>query len=88
VVIAITPGLRSWGLAVYLLYLAFETYPYLIVRVPGESRKRAPFLVWLLYPIYGALNTLVRSVALFVWLWFRFVTGSMRPRRGAKDRIE
>jgi len=88
VAIAITPGLRSWGLAIYLLYLAFETYPYLIVRVPGESRRRAPFLVWLLYPIYGALNTLVRSVALFVWLWFRFVTGSMRPRRGAKDRIE
>ncbi len=88
VLIAITPGLRWWAGAVYLLYLAFEVYPYLVVRVPGEKRKRAPVAVWLFYPVYGAFNTLVRSIALFVWLWFRFVTGSMRPRRGAKDRIE
>jgi N-acetylglucosaminyltransferase len=88
VFIAITPGLRWWAGAVYLLYLAFEIYPFLVVRVPGEARKRAPVIVWLFYPLYGAINTIVRSLALFVWIWFRFVTGSMRPRSGAKDRIE
>ncbi|HEY6867763.1 MAG TPA: glycosyltransferase [Candidatus Eisenbacteria bacterium] len=88
VLIAITPGLRWWGPAVYLLYLVFESYPYLVVRVPGERRTRAPIGVLLFYPIYGALNTITRSAALFVWFWFRFVTGSMRPRRGPEDRIE
>ena len=32
VVIALTPSLRWWGLALYLTYLAFEIYPY---WVPG-----------------------------------------------------
>jgi len=84
--ILVTPGLRWWGLAVYLLYLVFEMYPYLLVRLPG-SGKRAPLPVLLIYPLYGALNTVLRTVAFFVWFWFRFVTGSMRPRRGPKDRI-
>ena len=43
--------------------------------------------VLLVYPLYGALNTVLRTAAVFVWFWFRFVTGSMRPRRGPKDRI-
>ena len=88
VFIAITPGLRIWGVAVYVLYLIFETYPYLVVRVPGERHTRAPLAVLLLYPIYGALNTLMRTAALPVWFWYRYVTGSMRPRRGPKDRIQ
>ena len=87
VLIAITPGVRWWGLVIYLLYLVFESYPYLVVRVPGERRKRAPIGVLLFYPVYGAANTVTRSAALFVWFWFRFVTGSMRPRRGPEDRI-
>jgi cellulose synthase/poly-beta-1,6-N-acetylglucosamine synthase-like glycosyltransferase len=87
VLIAITPGLRLWGAAVYLLYLAFETYPFMVVRVPGEPRRRGRLSVLLLYPLYGALNTLMRAAALLVWLWSRFVTGSMRPRRGPADRI-
>ncbi len=88
IVIAITPGLRIWGAAVYVLYLIFETYPFMVVRVPGEPRRRARLTVLVLYPIYGALNTLMRAAALPVWFWYRFVTGSMRPRRGPKDRIE
>jgi hypothetical protein len=87
VAIAAIPGLRWWGVVIYLLYLAFEIYPWLVVRVPGESR-RAPLLVLLIYPLYGALNTLLRTAALPIWFWLRYVTGSMRPRRGPEDRIE
>jgi hypothetical protein len=58
----------------------------MVVRTPGSGR-RAPLRVLLLYPIYGAVNTLLRTLALPVWLWSRFVTGSMRPRRGPQDRI-
>jgi hypothetical protein len=86
-VIAFTPGLRWWGLVVYLTYLAFEIYPYCVVRNPGD-RRRTPLPVFLLYPIYGALNTVLRTASLACWFWFRYVTGSMRPRRGPKDRIE
>ena len=87
VIFAITPGLRVWGVAVYVLYLIFETYPFMVVRVPGERRNHASLMVLLFYPIYGALNTLMRAAALPVWFWYRYVTGSMRPRRGPKDRI-
>jgi cellulose synthase/poly-beta-1,6-N-acetylglucosamine synthase-like glycosyltransferase len=87
VVIAITPSLRWWGLALYLTYLAFEIYPYWVVRSPGD-RRRAPLAVLFLYPIYGAINTVLRTASIGTWFWFRYVTGSMRPRRGPKDRIE
>jgi len=86
-VIVLTPALRPWGLVVYLTYLAFELYPHHVVRVPGEGR-RAPVSVLLFYPVYGALNTVLRAAALVTWFWFRFVSGSMRPRRGPEDRIE
>ncbi len=86
VAIALTPGLRIWGLVVYLLYLTFETYPWLIVRLPG-TRQRSSLAVLLAYPVYGGLNTLLRTLALPAWFWLRYVTGSMRPRRGPKDRI-
>lgn len=85
-VIAFTPSLRWWGVVVYLTYLAFEIYPYWVVRVPGD-RRRAPLPVLLLYPLYGALNTILRTAAFAIWFWYRYVTGSMRPRRGPKDRI-
>jgi len=85
-VIALTPGLRWWGLAVYLTYLAFEIYPAWVVRVPGDPR-RTSLGVLLLYPIYGAVNTVLRTASLLTWFWFRYVTGSMRPRRGPEDRI-
>ncbi len=85
-VLLITPGLRWWALVVYLTYLAFELYPWWVVRVPG-SRRRAPFPVLLFYPIYGAINTILRTIALLTWGWMRYVTGSLRPRRGPKDRI-
>jgi cellulose synthase/poly-beta-1,6-N-acetylglucosamine synthase-like glycosyltransferase len=85
-VIAATPGLRWWALVLYLTYLVFELYPWWVVRLPGTGR-RAPLGVLLLYPLYGAVNTLLRTLAVLPWFWFRYVTGSMRPRRGPKDRI-
>lgn len=85
-VLAFTPGLRLWLLVVYLLYLAFELYSWWVVRIPG-SRARAPLGVLLLYPIYGALNTILRSLSLLVWAWLRFVTGTMRAKRGERDRV-
>jgi glycosyltransferase involved in cell wall biosynthesis len=87
VAIALTPALRWWGPVIYLLYLVFEIYPWLVVRVPGKPQRSSVFVL-LLYPLYGGLNTVLRTLALPVWFWFRFVTGSMRPRRGPKDRIE
>jgi cellulose synthase/poly-beta-1,6-N-acetylglucosamine synthase-like glycosyltransferase len=86
IVIAITPGMQWWGAVIYLLYLSFELYPFAVVRSPG-SRRRAPIVVLLLYPVYGAVNTVLRTLALPLWLWYRFVTGTMRPRSGPKDRI-
>jgi len=85
-VLAVTPGLRWWALVVYLLYLAFELFPWMVIREPGTNR-RAPIGVLLFYPVYGALNTLLRTAAIFTWFWMRYVNGSMRPRRGPQDRI-
>lgn len=85
-VILFTPGMRWWGLVLYLLYLAFELYPWWVIRQPG-SRKRAPLGVLLFYPLYGALNTILRTLAFLVWAWFRYITSSMRPRRGPNDRV-
>ena len=86
VVLALTPGLRAWLLVVYLLYLAFEIYSWWVVRIPG-SRARAPLGVLLLYPVYGAINTVLRSLSLLVWVWLRFVTGTMRAKRDERDRV-
>ena len=85
-VILLTPGMRFWGIVVYVIYLAFETFPWWAIRPPGMRRHTRPDVL-LVYPLYGALNTLMRTAALFVWLWFRYVTGSMRPRRGPLDRV-
>lgn len=79
------PGLRWWGAVLYLAYLVFELYPWQVVRVPGTD-QRAPVRVLLLYPFYGGLNTLLRTASFATWLWLRFVTGTMRPRRGPRDR--
>jgi hypothetical protein len=43
--------------------------------------------VLLVYPVYGAVNTLLRTGSLLSWAWMRYVSGTMRPRRGPKDRI-
>jgi len=84
-VILLTPGLRWWGVILYLLYLVFETFPWWVIRQQGG--RRASPLVLLFYPLYGAINTILRTAALFVWLWMRWVTGSMRPKRGPLDRV-
>jgi len=86
VVLSLTPGLRWWLAVLYLSYLAFELYPYSVVRVPGGGR-RAPLTALLIYPLYGAVNTVLRTAAVLSWFWLRYVTGTMRPRRGPKDRI-
>jgi len=86
VVLFAVPGMRVWALVLYLTYLAFETYAWWNVSVPGEKR-RAPVAVLLFYPLYGALNTVLRVLAIGTWFWMRWVTGEMRPRRGPKDRI-
>ena len=85
-VLLVTPGLRWWLLVIYLLYLSFELYSWWVVRLPG-SRKRAPLGVLFVYPLYGALNTVLRTASVFVWAWLRYVTGAMRPRRGVVDRV-
>jgi hypothetical protein len=84
--ILLTPGLRWWALVVYLLYLAFEVYSWWVVRVPG-SRRHAPLRVLFVYPLYGALNTVLRTLSLPVWFYMRFVSRRMRPRRGVEDRV-
>jgi glycosyltransferase involved in cell wall biosynthesis len=86
VVLALTPGLRGWLVVIYLVYLAFEVYAYWAVRIPGSDRH-VPLRVLLVYPIYGGINTVLRTVSLFTWFWMRYVTHEMRPRRGPKDRI-
>jgi hypothetical protein len=86
VLFAITPGLRWWALVLYLTYLAFELFPWWVIRQPG-TRRRAPLTVLLFYPVYGAINTLLRTLAVLSWAWSRWVTGTMRPRRGPEDRI-
>jgi cellulose synthase/poly-beta-1,6-N-acetylglucosamine synthase-like glycosyltransferase len=86
IVIAFTPGLRFWGLVVYLVYLSFETFPWWVIHSQAV-RRRAPLGVLLFYPIYGAINTVLRTLALPVWAWMRYVSGTMRPRRGPLDRV-
>lgn len=85
-VLAVTPGLRWWALVLYLLYLAFEMFPWMVIREPGSNR-RAPLGVLLFYPVYGAVNTILRTAALFTWAWLRYVKQTMKPRRGPQDRI-
>jgi cellulose synthase/poly-beta-1,6-N-acetylglucosamine synthase-like glycosyltransferase len=85
-VIAFTPGMRFWAPVVYVIYLAFETFPWWVTRSQG-ARQRAPFAVLLFYPVYGAINTVLRTMALVVWAWMRYVSGTMRPRRGPLDRV-
>ena len=85
-VLALTPGLRAWLLVVYFLYLAFELYSWWVVRVPG-SRRRAPIGVLFAYPIYGAISTVLRATSFFVWIYLRYISHAMRPRRDERDRV-
>ena len=59
----------------------FEFHAWRIVRLPG-SGARASLSVLFTYPLYGFLDTLMRALSLFTWLWMRFVTRAMRPRPG------
>jgi hypothetical protein len=57
-----------------------------VVRVPG-SRRHAPLRVLFFYPLYGALNTVLRTLSLLVWFWMRYVSGRMKPRRSMAERV-
>ena len=48
----------------YLLYLAFETLPVVGGALARRRGERAPLLVLLFYPLYGAVNTVLRTLAL------------------------
>lgn len=85
VVMLAVPGMRIWGVIVYLLYLAFELFPWSVIRQPG-SRSRTSIPVLLFYPLYGALNTILRTLSILTWFWLRHVRRDMRPRRGPIDR--
>ncbi len=85
-VLALTPGLRWWALVIYLLYLVFEMFPWIVIRDPGSNR-RAPIGVLLFYPVYGMINTLLRTAAILTWFWMRHVDKTMKPRHGPQDRI-
>ena len=41
----------------------------------------------LFYPLYGALNTILRTFAVLTWFWLRYVKSDMKPRRGPVDRV-
>lgn len=86
-VILLTPGLRWWAVVLYLIYFVFEIHSWWVIRQPG-TRRRAPIGVLLFHPVYGAINTVLRTLSLVTWFWFRFVTGSMRPKRGPRDRVQ
>ena len=75
------PALWGWIAVLYLTYLVFEFHAWRIVRLPG-SGARASLPVLFTYPLYGFLDTLMRALSLFTWLWMRFVTRAMRPRPG------
>lgn len=85
-VILAVPSMRIWGVVIYLLYLAFELFPWSVIRAPG-ARRRAPLGVLLFYPLYGALNTILRTFAVLTWFWLRYVKSDMKPRRGPVDRV-
>jgi len=70
-------------LMIYLLYLALETYPFFIIQRKLDSGYK--ILVYLLYPLFGLSNAVLRLCALFVWAYKRFITGEMR-RKTNKDR--
>jgi hypothetical protein len=81
--------LHKWEylLLVYIVYLGIEIYPCIVVE------KKVPFWRYYfpgfcLYPLYGFYNTFLRSFSIFVWLWGRFISKTMRPKGKPEDRIE
>ncbi len=76
---------RSWSelLFLYVLYLLLESYPFWIIQKKLDSGYKP--IVYLLYPLFGLANAVLRLVALFVWFHKRFITGEMR-RKTDKDR--
>lgn len=79
---------KQWEmlLFIYLFYLAIEIYPFIVVeKYLPVMRYYFPALI--AYPVYGIYNTILRSLALLVWLWNRFVTKRMKPKGHPGDRV-
>ncbi len=74
-------------LSVYLIYLGLEIYPFITVEKKLPTVKYY-FPALIAYPFYGFYNMIVRFTALFVWIWRRFVTKTMKPKGTPEDRIE
>lgn len=70
-------------LLLYLLYLLLEIYPFLTVQRNLNTGKR----IWVLplYPLYNLFNMILRVLAVFVWVWKRFITKEMKAKT-EKDR--
>jgi|ERR1700693_289095 len=74
-------------LSVYIIYLGLEIYPFVTVekKLPAMNYY---FPALIAYPIYGIYNTCVRFLALFVWLWKRYISKTMKPKGQPEDRFQ
>ncbi len=72
-------------LSVYIIYLGLEIYPFITVEKKLPTMKYY-FPALIAYPIYGIYNTSVRFLSLFVWIWKRYITKTMRPKGQLEDR--
>ena len=71
-------GLWEQLAVLYVLYLLLEAYPFFIIQRKLNSGYR--YLVWMLYPVFGLANAVLRVMSWFVWAYKAFITGEMRRR--------
>lgn len=71
---------RRWLelIVIYILYLLLELLPFVLVQRKINSGRRV--LVFVLFPVYGLINMVLRLFALFVFVWKRWVSKDMRPK--------
>lgn len=83
--LAMIVWLGRWDelLLLYLLYLMLEALPFGVIQKKLDTGY--PWVVFLLYPVFGLLNSVLRLFSFVVWVHKRFVTGEMR-RKTEKDR--
>ena len=95
-VVVLGEPLRFWSLVmlayhqvweafalIYGLYFALEIYPFVTIQRQMDTGKRLAVLF--VYPVYNMCVLVLRVLAVFVWLWKRFVSKEMKPKT-AKDR--
>jgi glycosyltransferase involved in cell wall biosynthesis len=82
-VVILRHGIWPEFVFIYALYLLLELWPFVVIqRKIGSGYK---YVVFLIYPLFGLSNVVMRVLAWFVWAWQRVVTGQMR-RKSEKDR--